>query len=293
MGKLETLIAAVSTGAGLALLAGSTVPVRAQIAPPPTGVVVQSGDTLEAIAWRHGTTITALQQANPGIDPLALPVGAQLRLPPPQNAVQIKAGDTLEAIALRQGTSVAALQQANPAVQPEALQVGQWLRLPAGRSGVPAAASSASNKAEPAPAVALTPGPDPAADTNAQAALLLSPGERRDRAAMTLRERSGQVRWRRFSNTLVDWSGWQLHPGGVRITLVQPALADVGARRSGATAIAVQCSSLRNTWRVDGAWERWASPGAGSVAQKIVLQLCSNTLDGPAAAIPPPPDSGS
>jgi hypothetical protein len=139
---------------------------------------------------------------------------------------------------------------------------------------------------------AASPGPDPKADPDAQAALLLSPGERRDRATLTLRERSGQLSWRRFGSTLVDWSGWQLHPGGVRITLVQPALADVGARRSGATAIAVQCSSLRHTWRIDGDWERWSSPGADSVAQRIVLQLCSNTLDGPAAAIPPPPDSG-
>jgi len=285
MGKLGTLIAAVSTGLSLTFLCGSGAPVQAQIAAPQSSVVIQHGDTLEGIALRHGTTISALQRANPGLDPLALQVGGKLRLPPPHNAVQINAGDTLEAIALRHGTTVAALQRANPAVKPEALLVGHWLRLPA--------ASSSSSQSAAAPAPALTPGPDPAADPYAQAALLLSPGERRDRAAMTLRERSAQVQWRRFSNTLVDWSGWQLHPGGVRITLVQPGMADVGARRSGATAIAVQCSSLRNTWRVDGTWERWASPEAGSVAQKIVLQLCSNTLDGPAAAIPPPPDSGN
>ncbi|MBM5802424.1 MAG: LysM peptidoglycan-binding domain-containing protein [Cyanobacteria bacterium K_DeepCast_35m_m2_023] len=202
------------------------------------------------------------------------PLLAQLQAPP--QSVRIAAGDTLDAIAQRHRTTVAALQQANPGVRPEALQVGQWLRLP-GTAAQPA----------------LAPDPDPSANPDAQAALLLSPGERRDRAALTLRERSGQLSWRRFGNTLVDWSGWQLHPGGVRITLVQPALGDVGARRSGATAIAVQCSSLRNTWRIDGDWERWSSPAASSVAQQIVLQLCSNTLDGPAVAIPPPPDSGS
>ena len=100
------------------------------------------------------------------------------------------------------------------------------------------------------------------------------------------------MNWRSFGSSQVDWSGWQLHPGGVRITLVKPSLADVGARRSGATAMAVQCSSLRHTWRVDGSWEPWSSPSAGSVGQRIVLQLCSNTLDGPAVAIPAPPDSG-
>jgi LysM repeat protein len=274
-------------GMALAVVIALTAPgLRAQVSAPATTVRVQAGDTLEAIALRQGTTVEALQQANPGIQPLQLQVGQVLRLPPPRGLVQIAQGDTLEAIALRHGTTVAALQQANPAARPEALQVGQWLRLPAARSAIPAQTRTA--EAEVAPAA--TPGPDPKADPDAQAALLLSPGERRDRAAMTLRERNGQLNWRRFNNTLVDWSGWQLHPGGVRITLVQPALSDVGARRSGATAIAVQCSSLRHTWRIDGSWERWSSPGAGSVAQRIVLQLCSNTLDGPAVAIPPPPE---
>ena len=255
-------------------------------AAPATTVRVEAGDTLEAIATRNGTSVAALQLANPQVKPEALQVGQRLRLPPPRGMVQVAAGDTLEAIALRQGTSVAALQLANPQVRPEALQVGQWLQLPLG------ALSAARTSAPTVVPAAASPGPDPKADPDAQAALLLSPGERRDRATLTLRERSGQLSWRRFGSTLVDWSGWQLHPGGVRITLVQPALADVGARRSGATAIAVQCSSLRHTWRIDGDWERWSSPGADSVAQRIVLQLCSNTLDGPAAAIPPPPDSG-
>ena len=257
---------------------------RAQVNAPPTSVRVAPGETLATIALRQGTSVAALLQANPGIQPLALQVGQVLRLPPPRGLVRIVAGDTLEAIALRQGTSVAALQQANPGIRPEALQVGQWLRLAAASTAASAAAGTAATPAPPA-----SPRPDPAANPDAQAALLLSPGERRDRATLTLRERSGQLSWRRFGSTLVDWSGWQLHPGGVRITLVQPAVTDVGARRSGATAIAVQCSSLRHTWRIDGTWESWSSPGAGSVAQRIVLQLCSNTLDGPAVAIPPPP----
>jgi LysM repeat protein len=288
--NLGTVLAAVIVGSGLLL--GQQRAVQAQASAPVTSVLIKAGDTLEVIALRYGTTVAALQQLNPGLNPLALSVGQRLRLPPPTGVVQIKAGDTLEAIALRHGTTVAALQRANPAIRPEALAVGQWLRLPQA-SSQPAPTPSALTPAVPTPGPAASPGPDPKADPDAQAALLLSPGERRDRAALTLRERSGQVRWRRFSNTLVDWSGWQLHPGGVRITLVQPAVADVGARRSGATAIAVQCSSLRHTWRVDGDWERWSSPPAGSVAQRIVLQLCSNTLDGPAVAIPPPADTGA
>ena len=283
--NLGTVLAAVSA----LLVSASSLQAQGQL--PASSVRVNQGDTLETIALRQGTTVDALLRANPGVQPLSLQVGQLLRLPPPRGLVQVSAGDTLEAIALRQGTTTEALQRANPGVQPLALQVGQWLRVPG--TGRPTASAAAPAVATPTVASPSKPAPDPdpaAADT--QAALLLSPGERRDRAALTLRQRNGQVRWRRFGDTLVDWSGWQLHPGGVRITLVQPAVADVGARVSGATAMAVQCSSLRNTWRIDGAWDRWSSPAAGSVAQRIVLQLCSNTLDGPAAAIPPPPDSG-
>ena len=281
--KLGTVLAAVIAAATAA--AGD---LGAQVQPPRATVRVDQGDTLGSIALRHGTSVAALLQANPGIRPEALQVGELLRLPPPRGLVQVSAGDTLETMARRQGTTVEALLQANPGVQPMALQVGQWLRWPQ----APVAAAPV---APAATAPAVSPHPDPEADPEAQAALLLSPGERRDRASLTLRQRSGQLQWRRFSNTLVDWNGWQLHPGGVRITLVQAGVPDVGARRSGATAIAVQCSSLRHTWRVDGSWEPWSSPGAGSVAQRIVLQLCSNTLDGPAVAVPPPtaPSSGN
>ena len=54
-------------------------------------------------------------------------------------------------------------------------------------------------------------------------------------------------------------------------------------------AVAVQCESLRQTWRIDGSWQPWEAPMPGSVGQRIVLDLCSNTLDGPAVPVPPPP----
>jgi murein DD-endopeptidase MepM/ murein hydrolase activator NlpD len=195
--------------------------------------------------------------------------------------IRVVEGDTLEQLALRYRVNLEALIELNGISDPTLLQVGQVLKLP-----------GASNSPQRPASSELAPPPPEGNSGEAAAALLLSPAERRDRAELEWREQSGQARWKWFNSTAVDWSGWKLHPGGVRITLVQPALADVGARRSGATAIAVQCSSLRHTWRIDGDWERWSSPGADSVAQRIVLQLCSNTLDGPAAAIPPPPDSG-
>lgn len=192
--------------------------------------------------------------------------------------VLVRDGDTLEAIALRHGTSAEVLAALNGLSDPDVLAVGQRLQLP------PAPARhTGGGGADDAPP------PDGSGAEDAQAALLLSPAERRDRAEISQRELSGQARWKWFDNTAVDWSGWRLHPGGVRITLVRPAAADVGVRRAGATAVAVQCSSLRQTWRVDGAWEPWSAPLAGSVGLRIVLDLCSNTLDGPAVPVPPPP----
>ena len=133
------------------------------------------------------------------------------------------------------------------------------------------------------------PPPPPGSEGNAEAALLLSPAERRDRAEINLRDQRGLSQWRWFNATAVDWAGWRLHPGGVRITLVKPAVADVGLTTSAATAIAVQCESLRQTWRIDGSWAPWRIPASGSVAQRIVLDLCSNTLDGPAVPVIPVP----
>ncbi|MEX2211706.1 MAG: LysM domain-containing protein [Gaiellaceae bacterium] len=42
--------------------------------------VVQSGDTLESIAVEHDTTVEELLTLNPGIDPVALSIGQQIRV---------------------------------------------------------------------------------------------------------------------------------------------------------------------------------------------------------------------
>ena len=83
------------------------------------------------------------------------------------------------------------------------------------------------------------------------------------------------LRWRYYGNTVVDWGGWKRRPDGVRYTLVQPAANDVGEARAQATAIAVDCASLRHNWRVKDAWEAWTIPAPRSVGQQIVLDLCA------------------
>ena len=192
--------------------------------------------------------------------------------------IRVVEGDTLEQLALRYRVNLQALIELNGISDPTLLQVGQVLKLP-GASNSPKRPASSE----------LAPPPPEGNSGEAAAALLLSPAERRDRAELEWREQSGQARWKWFNSTAVDWSGWKLHPGGVRITLVKPSISDLGLRGSAATAVAVQCESLRQNWRIDGNWQGWDTPSPGSVGQRIVLDLCSNTLDGPAVPVPPAP----
>jgi len=194
--------------------------------------------------------------------------------------ITVVEGDTLEQLALRYRVDLQALIDLNGIRDPTLLQVGEVLKLPDVR---------AATKRSSAPADAMAPPPPEGSSAEAAAALLLSPAERRDRAELEWRERSGLARWKWFNTTAVDWSGWKLHPGGVRITLVKPSISDLGLRGSAATAVAVQCTSLRQNWRIDGTWQGWDTPAPGTVGQRIVLDLCSNTLDGPAVPLPPPP----
>lgn len=65
---------------------GETAPDEAVVADVPPLVeeryhVVRSGDTLDAIARRYGTTVRALENANPGIRPRRLIPGQRIRLP--------------------------------------------------------------------------------------------------------------------------------------------------------------------------------------------------------------------
>ena len=196
--------------------------------------------------------------------------------------IRVAEGDTLEQLAERHGVSLEALIRLNGIQNPELLQVGQVLLLPGSARRGTSAAGGATGGASIAP-------PPPGASQDSAAALLLSAAERRDRAELALREQAGLVRWKWFNATAVDWAGWKLHAGGVRITLVKPAAADLGLRGASATAVAVQCESLRQTWRIDGSWQPWEAPMPGSVGQRILLNLCSNTLDGPAVPVPPPP----
>lgn len=130
---------------------------------------VKSGDTLGAVARKHGTTVAALRSAN-NLSGDNLRVGQKLVIPgnatpltsssagssaPASGAPKAGAGsytivpgDTLGSIAQRHGVKSGDLAVLNNITDPKKLRVGQVLKLPAGAR----AASSGS-----APAVTTTP----------------------------------------------------------------------------------------------------------------------------------------
>ncbi|MEW6662438.1 MAG: LysM peptidoglycan-binding domain-containing protein [Bacillota bacterium] len=102
---------------------------------------IQAGDTFWNLAQRFGTTVAAIQAANPGVDPNNLQIGQVICIPrtvtPPPGpcpagtfAYTIQAGDTFWRLAQRYGTTAAAIQAANPGVNPNNLQIGQVICIP-------------------------------------------------------------------------------------------------------------------------------------------------------------------
>ncbi|MCR4426953.1 MAG: LysM domain-containing protein [Firmicutes bacterium] len=106
---------------------------------------VRAGDTFWELARRFGTTVEAIQAANPGVDPRNLQVGQVICIPgvapptpvPPMPPVCpggtiyiVQPGDTLYRIALRFGITVDALLLANPGIDPLRLMVGQAICVP-------------------------------------------------------------------------------------------------------------------------------------------------------------------
>lgn len=118
---------------------------------PPSGpsfvYVVRPGDTLTAIAWRFGTSVTAIARLNGLVNPSYIYVGQRLQIPgsepapkPPTCGVWhvVQRGDTVSALALRYGTTVWAIVSANHLASANRIYVGQKLYIPCGASSRPA-----------------------------------------------------------------------------------------------------------------------------------------------------------
>jgi LysM repeat protein len=114
-----------------------------------TDYVVKSGDTYVTIAKSKKVSVTALKEANPGIEPTKLQIGQKLHIPAPTAATvqtastgapatdantgdplyTVKSGDTLIRIASEHKTSVRALRTANN-LRTDSIKVGQKLKIP-------------------------------------------------------------------------------------------------------------------------------------------------------------------
>lgn len=114
-----------------------------QVPPCPGGQIyeIKPGDSYFGLARRFSTTIQALMDANPGVDPQNLQLGMRICIPVPPSGEPcpggfpfvIRPGNTFFSIARRFGIAVAALAAANPGVNPLRLRVGQTICVPAPR----------------------------------------------------------------------------------------------------------------------------------------------------------------
>ncbi|MCL4787438.1 MAG: LysM peptidoglycan-binding domain-containing protein [Verrucomicrobia bacterium] len=129
--------------------------------PPPPPVAsdytIARGDTFSTIARKFGVSVKAIQEANPGVDPLRLQIGDKIKIPPPavaptgsppggagvapsgEQIYTVKSGDNLTRIAEQFGTTVPALRSAN-SLTSDRIKVGQKLKIPT-KASAPAGGS--------------------------------------------------------------------------------------------------------------------------------------------------------
>ena len=94
---------------------------------------VQRGDSLQRIAKRFNTTVSALAALN-NLERLHLiKIDQVLRIPTAYERYRVRRGDTLARIAKRFDTTVNTLITVNSMAQPNLIKAGQVLRVPAGR----------------------------------------------------------------------------------------------------------------------------------------------------------------
>jgi LysM repeat protein len=128
-------------------------PMETNVAPQVTNVepaakdhIVVKGDSFSSIAKANGTTAKAIQDANPGVDPLKLKIGQSIKLPAPTTTApttaqtsmssgsssdiyKVKSGDTLTSIAKAHGITLKELRGAN-SLTTDRIVVGQQLKIP-------------------------------------------------------------------------------------------------------------------------------------------------------------------
>ena len=106
---------------------------------------VKTGDTLSAIAARHGSSVASLARTNQLPDPDLIVAGERLRVPGGGGGAAtshtVRAGETLSGIAAKFGSSIAAIARANRIGDPNLIFAGQHLRIPGAGGGAGSAAA--------------------------------------------------------------------------------------------------------------------------------------------------------
>jgi murein DD-endopeptidase MepM/ murein hydrolase activator NlpD len=101
--------------------------------------IVEPGDTLAAIAAKHGASVGDLVEANDLDDPNIIVVGEVLRIPGTDDAEPtyhiVQRGETLAQIATRYGTTTAKLAAANGIANIDRIISGTTLNVGAGAAG--------------------------------------------------------------------------------------------------------------------------------------------------------------
>ncbi|MBQ8807694.1 MAG: LysM peptidoglycan-binding domain-containing protein [Clostridia bacterium] len=106
---------------------------------------VNPGDTFLSIALRFGTSVEALLEANPDVDPYNLEVGQRICIAqrfqdppecPTRNFYVIRRGDTLGAIAAIFGVTTREIMLINPGIDSKNLTVGQIICIPSAPSPI-------------------------------------------------------------------------------------------------------------------------------------------------------------
>ena len=141
-----------------------------------TEYTIVKGDYLDKLAKDFHTSVKAILEANPGIEPTKLKIGQKIHIPAPgtpaaptatsatpvaapsavaEQTYTVRSGDNLTKIAGRFGISVKALRAAN-GLKTDSIKVGQKLTIPA-KGSVPATVPPPS--AEPVPSPAASPSP--------------------------------------------------------------------------------------------------------------------------------------
>lgn len=152
---VDPALTGVGTVTDTGFAAGGDEPVRHKIV---------RGDTLGALAQKHGTSVRAIEALNPGVDSRRLKIGQEILLPAPRASTvadagaaatpdsgevyTVKSGDNLLRISRKFGTTPKAIRSLN-GLKSDRILAGQKLKIPARPPAATAAAPVPAENAAP------------------------------------------------------------------------------------------------------------------------------------------------